>query len=434
MQRAATNDAISRAVSDINAIPSSDLKSRASVSQGVVLRLLNAAGWDVFDLSQVMPGYRSANTEIGYALLMPRSGSGESPSPQVLVEVRSPGESLEAARTVNRLLGCCASVGAPLGVLTDGLQWRLFLHTAGENRRGGSFCDIDLGGNQEAAAEDVDRYLSRERVASGQAVRSAERLLRDRNRDETSRQAIMEGWRQVVGGMDDGLLSLVATAAEQRTGLRPDNSLVRRVLSDSRAELLASGADRVASAVPHSRTRPSAFTLGTETRSVSSWGGLLVEVCLMMRDFHPGDFGRIVEIRGRTTPYFSRVADELREPRPIGDTGIFASCQGSGALLASRAAGGGVLRAPAGVPGHQRWVTVRGQDARIGEAVAGGLQRRLRGSVLTAAAHLCRNSVNGCLQALYKLGVKPSAHAEAEDIIIGMFGSEGEQWGGPPAG
>ena len=218
MQRAETNDAISRAVSDINAIPSSDLKSRASVSQGVVLRLLNAAGWDVFDLSQVMPGYRSANTEIGYALLMPRSGSGESPSPRVLVEVRSPGESLEAARTVNRLLGCCASVGAPLGVLTDGLRWRLFLHTAGENRRDGSFCEIDLAGNPEAAAEDVDRYLARERVASGQAVRSAERLLRDRNRDETSRQAIMEGWRQVVGGMDDGLLSLVATAAEQRTG------------------------------------------------------------------------------------------------------------------------------------------------------------------------------------------------------------------------
>ena len=39
-----------------------------------------------------------------------------------------------------------------------------------------------------------------------------------------------------------------------------------------------------------------------------------------------------------------------------------------------------------------------------------------------------RNPVSGYLQALYKLEVKPSAHAEAEDIIIGMFGSEGEQW------
>ena len=96
MPRTGNNDAIARAVSGITVIAPADLKSRASVSQGVVLRLLNAAGWDVFDLSQVMPGHRSGGTEIGYALLTARSGSGESPSPRVLVEVRSPGESLEA--------------------------------------------------------------------------------------------------------------------------------------------------------------------------------------------------------------------------------------------------------------------------------------------------------------------------------------------------
>lgn len=255
---------LSQTVSDINAIVPADLKSRDSVSQGVVLRLLNAAGWDVFDLSQVMPGYRSANTEIGYALLTPQSESGGSPSPRVLVDIRSPGESLEAARTVNRLLCCCAREGTPLGILTDGLRWRLFLHTAGENRRGGSFCEIDLAGNPEAAAEDVDRYLARERVPT---VRSAERLLRDRNRDETSRQAIMEGWRQVVTGMDDGLLSLVATAAEQRTGLRPDNSLVRRVLSDSRAELVESGTDRASDRGGSGRSMPSTVTF----RRSTSW-------------------------------------------------------------------------------------------------------------------------------------------------------------------
>ena len=264
-------------------------------------------------------------------------GSGESPLPQALIEVRSPGESIEAARTVRRMLGCCAREGAPLGVLTDGLRWRLFLYTAGESQRDSSFCEMDLAGNPEAAAEDISRYLARDRVANGQAVRSAERVLRDRNRDESSRQAIMEGWIQVVGGMDDGLLALVATAAEQRTGHRPDNRLVRRVLSDSRSGLLASGAGSAAVPVSHSRTRPVAFSLGPETRKVSSWASLLVEVCLMMRDRHPGDFARILEIRGRTNSYFSRVAEELRVPRAIGDEGIFVSCQGGGALLAGRA-------------------------------------------------------------------------------------------------
>ena len=57
----------------------------------------------------------------------------------------------------------------------------------------------------------------------------------------------------------------------------------------------------------------------------------------MMHDSHPGDFERILEIRGRKLPYYSRAAGELNLPRPIGDTGIFASCHGTGALIAGRA-------------------------------------------------------------------------------------------------
>ena len=240
-----------------------------------MLRLLNAAGWDVFDPLQVMPGHRSGGTEIGHALMTPQSGSEESRLPRVLVEVRSPGESLEATRTVNRLLGCCAGEGAPLGILTDGLRWRFFLHTEGEVQRDSSFCEIDLAGDPDAAVEDINRYLARDRVASGQAVRSAERLLRERDRDESSRQAIIEGWRQVVVGMDDGLLGLVATAAEQRTGLRPGNRLVRRVLRDSRSELLASGADSAAvqSLIPARGRLPSAWDRrrGTSRHGPACW-------------------------------------------------------------------------------------------------------------------------------------------------------------------
>ena len=57
----------------------------------------------------------------------------------------------------------------------------------------------------------------------------------------------------------------------------------------------------------------------------------------MMRDSHPGDFERILDIRGRKLPYYSRSSVELNLPRPIGDTGIFASCHGTGTLIAGRA-------------------------------------------------------------------------------------------------
>ena len=224
------------------------------------------------------------------------------------------------------------------------------------------FCELDLRGDPEAAAADVNRYLSRDRVSNGQAARSAERALRDSNREEVERRAIIQGWRQVVGGLDEGLIKLVATAAEQRAGHRPGRRLVRRVLAENRAALLAPGTEGTAASGPGPggglRSTPSSFTLDSETRNVTSWSGLLVGVCLMMRDNHPGDFERILEIRGRKLPYYSRAAGELNLPRPIGDTGIFASCHGTGGPdRRARPPGCRTLRTLCRIPGHPVEVT-----------------------------------------------------------------------------
>ena len=57
MLRADYRESISQAVSGIRDTPSLEGWGKAAIAQAVVLRLLAAAGWDVFDLSQVMPGY-----------------------------------------------------------------------------------------------------------------------------------------------------------------------------------------------------------------------------------------------------------------------------------------------------------------------------------------------------------------------------------------
>ena len=63
MLRADCRESISQAVSGIRDIPSLEGRSKAAIAQAVVLRLLAAAGWDVFDLSQVMPGYITGNSK-----------------------------------------------------------------------------------------------------------------------------------------------------------------------------------------------------------------------------------------------------------------------------------------------------------------------------------------------------------------------------------
>ena len=338
MLRADYRESISQAVSGIRDTPSLEGRSKAAIAQAVVLRLLAAAGWDVFDLSQVMPGYITGNSNVDFALMSPGQPKG-AVSPRVFVDVRTSAENIESPRMERQLLAHCAREEVPLAALTNGLRWLLLLWSPEGGRKERSFCEIDLRKDPDAAAADINRYLTRDRVCNGQAARSAERALRDSNRETVDRRAVIQSWRQVVVGFDEGLIELVATAAEQRAGHRPDNRLVRRVLSENRALLLRPGTEAAAGSGLGGgpRSIQSSFTLDSETRNVTSWSGLLVEVCLMMNDSHPGEFERILEIRGRKLPYYSRAAGELTLPRPIGDTGIFASCHGTGAQIAGRA-------------------------------------------------------------------------------------------------
>ena len=340
MPRNNFRDEISQAITYVNSLPPLNELSESAVKQGIVLRVLSAAGWDTFDLSEVHPEYRSGTAKIDFALMsssLPRSRSAATPA--VFVEVNLSSENLESGRLERQMVNHCSRNNVPLGVLTNGLKWLLLSSPSGEENRESRFCEIDLAGNPDNAAEEINRYLARDRVVSGQAARSAERALQERNQNVVVRRAILDGWRQVVRGMDEGLIELVATASEQRAGERPENRFVRRVLMEHRSELLPFPEDGPAgsSIKGGSRRRPASFTFESTTQATSSWPDLLVEVCQLIRQRHPEDFDRILEIRGRTLPYFSRNEDEIHHPREIGDSGIYASCQGAGILIEGRA-------------------------------------------------------------------------------------------------
>ena len=339
MVRPNYRDAIVRAVSDINRTPSLTELNESAMKQAVVLRVLDAAGWNAFDLTEVEPDFQVGTAKVDYALKAASSLRQRSlATPRVLVEVKSLGENLKSERHQRRLMNHCARSEVELGVLTNGLSWLFFLWSAEHGRQENQFCEINIAEQPENAAAELNNYLAKDKVSNGQSVRSAERSLRERNRDELMRNSIVEGWQQVVRGLDEGLVELIATAAEQKTGTRPENRLVRRILIDNRDDLLASVIESDAP-VRHrgGRSRPSSFTFQSEKHDVRSWPELLVGVCSVIQERHPNDFEKILEIGGRKNRYFSRNAEELAQPRQVGETGIYASCQGAGVLIISRA-------------------------------------------------------------------------------------------------
>ena len=128
MVRPNYRDAIAQAVSDINRTPALNELTVSSMKQAVVLRILDAAGWNAFDLSEVEPDFQAGSARVDYALKSASSArTRASATPKVLVEVKPLNENLESERSQRRITNLCGRAEVEVGVLTDGLSWLFFL-------------------------------------------------------------------------------------------------------------------------------------------------------------------------------------------------------------------------------------------------------------------------------------------------------------------
>ena len=186
----------------------------SATKQGVVLRLLSLAGWDVFNVSEVTPEYTVGGRRVDYAL------KPDSPN-AVFIEVKRNGENLEGHQ--QQLLEYCFQQGVKLAALTNGRTWWLYLPLqtgSWEQRR---FLTIDVESQEPEVVEQrfID-HLSEEKVATGEAMSSAEELVRSQQRTEITGKAIIEAWKQIVETPDDILVDLVAETAERICGFKPE--------------------------------------------------------------------------------------------------------------------------------------------------------------------------------------------------------------------
>ena len=214
---------ISRAVEQIKATASFGAMDESATKQGVVLKLLNVAGWDTFDISQVVPEYTVGNRRVDYAL---RPGTPNA----VFIEVKRPGENLQ--RHQQQLLEYCFQEGVNLAVLTNGRTWWLYLPLQARSWEQRRFLTIDL---EVQETDIVERrflaYLSPEMVGSGQAVTDAEALVESQQRAETISRTIVAAWNHIVETPDELLVDLISETTERICGFKPEPELVEQFLA-----------------------------------------------------------------------------------------------------------------------------------------------------------------------------------------------------------
>ena len=167
---------------------------------------------------EIVPEYEVKNNEkVDYTLQV----SGKN---KVFIEAKSPKEDLENEKHQKQLFNYSAQKNPDLAILTNGSLWWFYLPRAEGDWDDRKFYTINI---LEQEIEDIvdkfDLLLSRQNVASGEAVRQAESILENRQREKIVKERLPEAWNKVIRNAvspDSLLVDILAETAEEVCGFK----------------------------------------------------------------------------------------------------------------------------------------------------------------------------------------------------------------------
>ena len=259
-----------------------DFASESAVSQGVLMPILQELGWAVFNSAEVViPEYQLEGRRVDFALCHPAK------RPVAFVEVKNVGLLGGAAR---QLFEYAFHAGVPMAVLTDGREWTFFLPGEQGSYDERKVCNIHLlEQDVEESARLLERYLSYERVCSGDALAAARSDYQNVVRARETQDALPKAWHALLEDPDSLLIDLLADKYEELNGYRPDLDSCHRFLDRTKSSIGSTVTTRKISASYLERSKPE--TNGEDSRRSESEiprGSVLIK----LSDFSPITSGK----------------------------------------------------------------------------------------------------------------------------------------------
>ena len=294
----------------------------AATKQVVVLRILRYLGWDQYNRDEVYPEYSVAKKSVDYALRY--NGSNK-----VFIEVKKINEDLEKHQ--KQLLDYSFEEGIRLSILTNGISWWFYLplHEGSWEQR--KFYTIEIIDQEsEDVVKKFEELLSKENVISGKAVENAENLYENRQKQYIIKETLPKAWNKIRIEPDEALVELLADTTEKLCGYRPGNEMVEQFLMRVSKEIVVRPKKEIphsVSSFPHSEVYTgksiAAFTFKGIRYPAHSWRDMLLKITNLMISAHREQLDKILNLRGRKRPYFTRNPDELRSPQKINGADVF---------------------------------------------------------------------------------------------------------------
>jgi hypothetical protein len=294
-----------------------------AISQGIILPVLQQLGWDIFDTTLVWPEFQTGEGRADFALCHPPS------KPAEFIEVKPPGKAEDGVR---QALEYAFHTGVPSILLTDGRTWSFYLPAEQGSYEDRRVYKLDLFQRPPAESTEIlRRYLDRERVENGEALESARKEYRNRNRRTQACAAIPEAWRDLVEKGTEELVEMLANAVESKAGVRPDiDDVAEFLVRLGRSVIVETSQDNAAlKTSPVARRTPATWSGADSTRSgkltlrgkAYPYRNAKDAMVIVLRELAKGDptflqrCSQHPNAQGRKRHYIARTPEELYPDR-----------------------------------------------------------------------------------------------------------------------
>jgi len=308
----------------------------------VLVPMLAELGWDVHD-------HHGTGEVLWEHPIGPGSGAGQKGRADIaltttgqghrlvcLIEAKSPQEDL--SKHVDQLMGYAFHEGVDICVLTNGLEWWLYLPREPGPAADRRFAELRLSSSShQHVAADLEAYLSKSSLSSGESVRRAKEALSGLREAERLTAEMPRVWRQMLDKPDQELVDLFARRVHDRTRLWPSPEAIAAHLQGKPSDMVPAARpgdspkgthpqiERRPEKLPKAvANRPRTVVLWGNATEVTRWTGVMVCVAEAVYQQHPHDFlERTKAMAGRKRPFASQDPADFTRAGQIASSGVW---------------------------------------------------------------------------------------------------------------
>jgi hypothetical protein len=201
----------------------------AATKQAIILRLLHILGWDTFSAEEVSPEYTVKSDRVDFSLRINETN-------KVFIEAKRVNKDLEKEQ--DQLLKYSFQEGIKISILTNGIQWWLYLPLNEGSWEQRKFYTIDLIQQQpENIAEKLIDFLMKENISTGIALKNAELIYKSRQKTRIIKDTLHKAWNKIVSVPDELLIELMSETTESICGYKPEMEIVEKFISKHKDRL-----------------------------------------------------------------------------------------------------------------------------------------------------------------------------------------------------